>query len=612
MGSEVEQLQHNPNPTTNTNINKLNENKDTISTENNANGNITVTKKTLSLIQPHSLLPKPTPPISNSHPQSTNPNDVVQLNFKTFFRQRSNDLTSAITRTISSIKNSIDDNSFNDQNDDVKEFKLSGLKVVVTVKNDASLGKVRITLFSRSNCRDCSAVRRFFRERGLKFVEINIDVYTEREKELNQRIGNSNSTVPMIFFNEKLIGGLVELNTMRKNGELEKKLVEIANGGFSGDVPVAPAYGFDEVAEEKVAVEEEIAKVVRVLRQRLPIQDRLMKMKIVRNCFDGSELVELLVRNHGYVHDKAVEVGKELCKKHFIHSVFGENDFEEGNHFYRFLEHEPFISKCFNFRGATNDSEPKSAAAVCDRLTKIMYAILESYASEDRRHVDYLAISKSEEFRRYVNMTQDLQRVDLLELSENETLAFFLNLHNAMVIHAMIRVGCQEGVINRKSFSDFQYLIGGHPYSLATITNGILRSNRRSPYSLVKPFGTRDRRLEVAVVKMNPLIHFGLCNGTKSSPKVRFFSPCRVAEELRCAAREFFENDGIEVDLEKRTLHLTPIIKWYSADFGNERNIVKWIMNYLDANKVGLLTHLLADGGPVHISYKNYDWSINS
>lgn len=80
-----------------------------------------------------------------------------------------------------------------------------------------------------------------------------------------------------------------------------------------------------------------------------------------------------------------------------------DNDFEEGNHFYRFLEHEPFISKCFNFRGATDDSEPKSAAAVFDRLTKIMYAILESYASEDRRHVDYVAISKSEEFRRYVN-----------------------------------------------------------------------------------------------------------------------------------------------------------------------------------------------------------------
>lgn len=78
-----------------------------------------------------------------------------------------------------------------------------------------------------------------------------------------------------------------------------------------------------------------------------------------------------------------------------------EINFEEENHVYRFLEHEAFIPKCFNFRGATNDSEPKNAAMVCDRLTKIMFAILESYASEDRRRVDYVAISKSEEFRRY-------------------------------------------------------------------------------------------------------------------------------------------------------------------------------------------------------------------
>ena len=78
-----------------------------------------------------------------------------------------------------------------------------------------------------------------------------------------------------------------------------------------------------------------------------------------------------------------------------------ENDFEDGNHFYRFLEHEPFIPKCFNFRGSINDSEPKPATMIAQRLTKIMTAILESYASDDRRHVDYKAISNSEEFRRY-------------------------------------------------------------------------------------------------------------------------------------------------------------------------------------------------------------------
>jgi hypothetical protein len=85
----------------------------------------------------------------------------------------------------------------------------------------------------------------------------------------------------------------------------------------------------------------------------------------------------------------------------YIQCVCRENDFEDGNHYYRFLEHEPFIPKCYNFRGSTNDSEPKPAVVVGQRLNKIMSAILESYSSDDRRHVDYAGISKSEEFRRY-------------------------------------------------------------------------------------------------------------------------------------------------------------------------------------------------------------------
>ena len=50
----------------------------------------------------------------------------------------------------------------------------------------------------------------------------------------------------------------------------------------------------------------------------------------------------------------------------------------------------------------------------------------------------------------------------------------------------------------------------------------------------------------------------------------------------------------------------------FSGDFGTEKDILKWIINYLDPSKAGLLTHLLGDGGPVNISYQNFDWSINS
>ncbi|CAL9067914.1 unnamed protein product [Musa banksii] len=239
-----------------------------------------------------------------------------------------------------------------------------------------------------------------------------------------------------------------------------------------------------------------------------------------------------------------------------------------------------------------------------------MVAILEAYASDDRCHLDYGRIGASEEFRRYVNLVKDLQRVDIFSLSADEKLAFFLNLYNAMVIHAVIRIG-RPGEIDRKVFyCDFQYVVGGYPYSLSSIKNGILRSNRRQPYSLVKPFSARDKRLELAPAKLNPLIHFGLCDGTRSSPTLRFFSAQGVEVELRHAAREFFLG-GVEVDLEKRVVYLTKFMKWYSADFGQEKDILHWILNYMDVNRAGLLTHLLNDGGPINILYQNYDWSLN-
>lgn len=85
-------------------------------------------------------------------------------------------------------------------------------------------------------------------------------------------------------------------------------------------------------------------------------------------------------------------------------------------------------------------------------------------------------------------------------LSANELLAFFLNLYNAMAIHAVIRVGNPGGMIDRRPFfADFQYIVGGYPYSLSAIKDGILRNNTRAPYSFTKPFASGDKRLEVII-----------------------------------------------------------------------------------------------------------------
>lgn len=273
------------------------------------------------IVRPHSQLPKPEPPpgVNNYYysPDYQQPTDLNRSKsmpesyefemsaIGKFFREKSNSLSAAITKRISSIKenNSGGFGSGGYEGDEklksetcITEFDLSGLKVIVNLKaeNNKEEKKLagRVSFFSRSNCRDCSAVRSFLRERKLNYVEINIDVYPQREKELIERTGNSN--VPQIFLNEKLLGGLVVLNSLRNSGMLEKKLEEMLAGKCPPEAPSPPEYGFDDPTEDRM---DEMIAIVRILRQKLPIQDRLMKMKIVKNCFCGTELVEILTRH---------------------------------------------------------------------------------------------------------------------------------------------------------------------------------------------------------------------------------------------------------------------------------------------------------------------------
>lgn len=67
-----------------------------------------------------------------------------------------------------------------------------------------------------------------------------------------------------------------------------------------------------------------------------------------------------------------------------------------------------------------------------------------------------------------------------------------------MAIHAILVWGHPEGALDRrKLLNDFKYVIGGCAYSLSDIYNGILRSNQRPPYTLIKPFGITDKRFKV-------------------------------------------------------------------------------------------------------------------
>ncbi|KAF3329241.1 Glutaredoxin [Carex littledalei] len=469
--------------------------------------------------------------------------------------------------------------------------------------------KGRIVIYTQLGCQECKTVRSFMRKKRLSFVEINIDVFPSRKLELEKKYGSY--VVPRVYFNDVLIGGLKELSDMEASGLLDNKINEIMNVEAAASSPFPPLPGEDdESASGKL---DELAAIVRKMKEVVKPKDRYYKMRRFSNCFLGSEAVDFLSEDQYFEREEAVEFGRKLVINYFFRHVLDENIFEDGNHLYRFLEHDPVVmSQCYNIPKGTLDVLPKPIVEISSRLQLLSRAVFEAYVSEDGRHVDYRSIHGSEEFKRYVRITEELQRVDLEEISREESLAFFINLYNMMAIHAILSWGPPiKAMERRKFFGDFKYVIGGFPYSLSAIHNGILRSNQRPPYSLTKPFAPRDKRSKVSLPYPEPLVHFALVNGTRSGPALRCYSPGNIDKELMEAARDFIRNGGLIIDAKSKAASANKILHWYSVDFGkNETEVLKHAANYMETAKSAELMELLANSH-LKVTYQPYDWSLN-
>ncbi|KAE8657380.1 hypothetical protein F3Y22_tig00116995pilonHSYRG00009 [Hibiscus syriacus] len=150
-------------------------------------------------IKPQAPFPKLDPPPSPPKVERSQSLSIAETipSVDKYINDRSNSLSAATVRSLSSLKEENNDLVVKDDllNFEVTEFKIREVKVI------------------------------FFREKGLVYVEINIDVFPKREKELNKRTGSSET--PQIFFNDKWFGGLAALNELKESGEYEAKLKEL-------------------------------------------------------------------------------------------------------------------------------------------------------------------------------------------------------------------------------------------------------------------------------------------------------------------------------------------------------------------------------------------------
>ena len=226
-------------------------------------------------------------------------------------------------------------------------------------------------------------------------------------------------------------------------------------------------------------------------------------------------------------------------------------------------------------------------------------------------NVSYDEIRKSREYEEYRGLTAALRNFDLeLLKGENERLAFWVNIYNALVVDGIIRVGIKSSVKESIGFfSKIKYVIGGYVFSLSDIEHGILRANARPFDYLFKPFSIIDSRRRYVVEKIDPRIHFALVCGSRSCAPINFYTVDGIFDELELATTNFVNSSEVIIMPEEDRLLVSMIFKWYEVDFGGRAGVLDLIERHTVDNDKKVFLKTRPKG--LKIDYLYYDWNLN-
>ncbi|XP_073060465.1 uncharacterized protein [Primulina eburnea] len=167
-----------------------------------------------------------------------------------------------------------------------------------------------------------------------------------------------------------------------------------------------------------------------------------------------------------------------------------------------------------------------------------------------------------------------LENVDPRKLAHEEKLAFWINVHNALVMHAFLAYGIPQNNTKRMLLLlKAAYNVGGQIVSADAIQTSILSCRMSRPGQWLRlllssrtKFKPGDERQGYAVERPEPLLHFAISSGSHSDPAVRIYTPKKVFQELEAAKEEYIRATfGVRKD---KKIVLPKIVQSFSRDSG--------------------------------------------
>ena len=244
--------------------------------------------------------------------------------------------------------------------------------------------------------------------------------------------------------------------------------------------------------------------------------------------------------------------------------------------------------------------------AAAENLQRAMLAVIGTFTRPDGC-LDYQAVRGSWEWAEAVARAGALQGVSLDDLDGRQPrLAFWINVYNALVFHAVVALEIQRTVWELRGFyGRVCYRIGGFVLSADDVEHGILRDNARHGWLRRRRFSGRDPRLALPLHPVDPRIHFAITCGAQSCPPVGAYGADALDQQLDLAARNFL-NQEVAVD-ERGRVTCSRILQWYAKDFEAAGGLSAFLARYLDA---GPARDAVAGRARPCDAYRPYDWAL--
>ncbi|KAK4426324.1 hypothetical protein Salat_1400900 [Sesamum alatum] len=209
------------------------------------------------------------------------------------------------------------------------------------------------------------------------------------------------------------------------------------------------------------------------------------------------------------------------------------------------------------------------------------------------------------------SLISQLKDIDPSKMTHEEKLAFWINVHNALVMHAFLAYGIPRNNMKRMFLLlKAAYNVGGEVVSADVIQNSILGCRMSCPGQWLRlllasktKLKASDERQAYATERPEPLLHYALSCGSHSDPAVRIYTPKAVFQELE-AAKEDYIRASLGVGKDHKIL-LPKLVESYAKDSGLcPAGIMEMMQQFLPNS----LSKSINEHDQLDKSRKNIEW----